>query len=694
MIKRILIIGLLWLSAGIAVAAPNWIYQVGIMPTRNSAMDLGTTTLAWRDFFIDRICLTADSCRTTWPTGGASSFNYNAFTNGVGFSATSTGMIFNSASSTFTDRLNVSGILNASSTILGRGLTLLQNDTIKLGAQTLLFDGTNFVFNDSVQATYFEISDHNSETITGSWGLNINGDSTHPVQVDTTALLVGISASGGTYNTGDLLVNRYVGIGTTTPSTLLSVHGSALISGTTTANGLIATSSVQLKWLPSCNGSSVLDTDSQGNIICGADATGSGITNYNAFTNPSATTFATTTSMSLANSGMIGFMGNATVDTSNYSLLGNTTLTLLNARSGASIGFRIANTDVGNISTNGGFGWGPTYYNIDAGSGKMIIENGLGVGTSSPGTLLSVGADGTGINFVDNGTSTFQRGLRVRSVGGIETASGLTISGGSLVIGSDGFTLNSTRYKILDGEGMAVSASGQLDIQTGSCITASANDISVDTNCVDATTLDSINGASLLRSDASDNYTSGTLTFDSGTVLAIASGATLNGAGVFDFGGATSVEIVNGSSPTVDAIGEIAIDTTSNKLLVGTSTNATYPMVLRGNSPIGARIASTSAPFYTGFSTGKVIGLPPDVDGFTAVSITCSVWGGTSIVVSLADGSGNNSNTGTCGTATSTFNLGSNSVFTALEGAELRTSTVTGAPDFLYFVINRAITRD
>ena len=211
MIKRILIIGLLWLSAGIAVAAPNWIYQVGIMPTRNSAMDLGTTTLAWRDFFIDRICLTADSCRTTWPTGGASSFNYNAFTN------------------------------------------------------------------------------------------------------------------------------------------------------------------------------------------------------------PSATTFATTTSMSLANGTFIGFAGNTTVDTSNYSLFGNTTLTLLNARSGASIGFRIANTDVGNISTNGGFGWGPTYYNIDAGSGKMIIENGLGVGSSTPGTLLSVGGDGTGINLVDNGTSTFSNGIVLAS---------------------------------------------------------------------------------------------------------------------------------------------------------------------------------------------------------------------------------------------------------------------------------------
>ena len=474
MIKRILIIGLLWLSAGIAVAAPNWIYQVGIMPTRNSAMDLGTTTLAWRDFFIDRICLTADSCRTTWPTGGASSFNYNAFTN------------------------------------------------------------------------------------------------------------------------------------------------------------------------------------------------------------PSATTHATTTNMSLANSGMIGFMGNATVDTSNYSLLGNTTLTLLNARAGASIGFRIANTDVGNISTNGGFGWGPTYYNIDAGSGKMIIENGLGVGSSTPGTLLSVGGDGTGINFVDNATSTFSKGIKIIT-GGLASNAGLTITGGNINFASGSFNA-------LDGAGLTTTA-GALAVGAGTCITVNANDVAVTSNCTDAATVDSIEGASLLRSDASDNYTSGTLTFDSGTILDINGG--------FDGGDATSFEIMNGSNPTVDAIGEIALDTTSGQLLFATSTNASYPGVLRSVRPImSARVGSTSAPFFSGFVTGKVIGLPPQKDGFTAVSITCSVWGGTSIVVSIADGSGNNSNTGTCSTATSTFNVNSNGLFTALEGVELRTSTVTGAPDFLYFVVNGSITRD
>jgi hypothetical protein len=37
--------------------------------------------------------------------------------------------------------------------------------------------------------------------------------------------------------------------------------------------------------------------------------------------------------------------------------------------------------------------------------------------------------------------------------------------------------------------------------------------------------------------------------------------------GVHDFGGATSIEIVNGANPTVDALGEIAVDSTANQLL-------------------------------------------------------------------------------------------------------------------------------
>lgn len=51
------------------------------------------------------------------------------------------------------------------------------------------------------------------------------------------------------------------------------------------------------------------------------------------------------------------------------------------------------------------------------------------------------------------------------------------------------------------------------------------------------------------------------------------------GTGAFDFGGATSFEVVNGASPTVDATGELAIDTTADDLIyfgASTKRNISY----------------------------------------------------------------------------------------------------------------------
>ena len=409
--------------------------------------------------------------------GGDTELTYNKTSNIL----TVSGGLISQASSTFTSQLNVGGILNASSTILGQTMNLYGTGTSTfLGGLSLAglrvsngghylatADNDVFLLEENSGGEYYRVKvsnlgdidfisddgtyhlripDVNAAQATGNiYTAGVCGMSTAGVIEDDTC--VDFDAAPGAFqfyadgvnlldfNSTDVVVNEssadvdfrvesndlthaffvdagtnLIGIATTAPSSLLSVHGNALISGTTTVAGLIATSSVQLKHILNCNGTSVLDTDAQGNIVCGVDASG-GSANYNAFTNPSATTFATTTNMSLANSGMIGFMGNATVDTSNYSLLGNTTLTLLNARSGASIGFRIANTDVANFTTTGGYAFGATYYNIDPGQNNLTVEGKLGAASSSPGTTLSVGGDGTGINFVDNGTSTFSNGI-------------------------------------------------------------------------------------------------------------------------------------------------------------------------------------------------------------------------------------------------------------------------------------------
>ena len=167
-------------------------------------------------------------------------------------------------------------------------------------------------------------------------------------------------------------------------------------------------------------------------------------------------------SLALNTSGFLGFVGNTLVDTSNYSLFGNTTLTLLNARSGGSIGFRIANADVANFTTTGGFGFGSTFYNLDPGQNNMIIEGNLGVGTSSPGSVLSIG--NTGWNFFDNGTTTsYAKGIDLLgggcfSIGG--TCLSLSTLTGILGIANGGTNANRLSSALLWFDGASVSATG------------------------------------------------------------------------------------------------------------------------------------------------------------------------------------------------------------------------------------------
>lgn len=82
---------------------------------------------------------------------------------------------------------------------------------------------------------------------------------------------------------------------------------------------------------------------------------------------------------------------------------------------------------------------------------------------------------------------------------------------------------------------------------------------------IGAGTLDGLDSTQFLRSDASDNYTSGTLTFDAGTIL-LSNGAV-------DFSGATSFLLYQGSSFPASCIeGEIFYNTSSNTTNICTAT--------------------------------------------------------------------------------------------------------------------------
>ena len=60
------------LYAGTLFAAPSFIYQRTVLPEVDSTYELSTSTQAWLRANVDEICLTGDTCRTTWPTGGGS----------------------------------------------------------------------------------------------------------------------------------------------------------------------------------------------------------------------------------------------------------------------------------------------------------------------------------------------------------------------------------------------------------------------------------------------------------------------------------------------------------------------------------------------------------------------------------------------------------------------------------------------
>lgn len=74
---------------------------------------------------------------------------------------------------------------------------------------------------DKIYAGSLTLRDDSSETITGSWGMKLGGNGTHPVQINA-PLLVGITASGSTYTVGSAYFgdNNAIFMGTGTDASI------------------------------------------------------------------------------------------------------------------------------------------------------------------------------------------------------------------------------------------------------------------------------------------------------------------------------------------------------------------------------------------------------------------------------------------------------------------------------------------
>ncbi len=187
------------------------------------------------------------------------------------------------------------------------------------------------------------------------------------------------------------------------------------------------------------------------------------------------------------------------------------------------------------------------------------------------------------------------------------------------------------------------------------------------------------------------NYTvthsAGLLTF-SGGVTATAGTVTLaTVAGAVDLGGATSLEIPNAASPTIDAIGEIALDTTQNQLLLGTSTNSSFPAVIPTRQYPAFSYATSTA--WTGTTT---LQLGPAIVGETWVSAMCYTNAG-SLFVKFSDQTNKMNDikvTSTSGLATST---NSNNTFTAGEKRQVEVGTPASSPTSIACTVSKYETR-
>jgi hypothetical protein len=224
-----------------------------------------------------------------------------------------------------------------------------------------------------------------------------------------------------------ILAGGNVGIGTTSPSQLLSVHGNALFSGNITSiANITATGTVTI-------GTSA--TTSARLFVTDGVATGTpgipGVTQNLAW---------------FASSSSIPVIG---VENTAYGVK-----TFLASLTGGTIGPR------GSLAVLGG----PLSFSVGGSEPMLITTDGkVGIGTSSPGTVLALSSGGDFSNFAVTSTSTLSKGLNI--LGGCIAINGTCVGAGG---GGSGTVNNGTQGHVAfyDATDTAVSGTSTIFIST------------------------------------------------------------------------------------------------------------------------------------------------------------------------------------------------------------------------------------
>src|SRR3990167_2867400 len=534
----IIILGFFGLFA-ISYAAPSFRIERSIIPEQSARFFLGTTTpstTAWLGVITDELCLTGDVCRTTWPTGGSGTYSFTpTIIGGTEHSASTTrpfyfGQGLLAASSTL-GYLNV-GYINATSSTASTfagGVTITCTDCVTDANVADLAVGGDVTGTLSAIAVTDDSHAHTGATISG---LDISGDT-----------------------------NLTAGIGITLTDDDLSIDTSQNIAtlSNLTSNGFVKTG----------GGVGTLSVDTSTYLTT---------VDISANTNLAATFPIVLTGDTLSFGWAYPFIGNAT----------SSVLTL----SSAPIFSSLTGVLKGNGASALTVAADGTYFSlIDAltctGTDKFsaVTADGTftcstdvtgGAGGSNPFSSLTVGgtvyqATTSPLYFSGGfltGTSTIGTLTATSTITGLN---GLTISGGSVNF-PDGSIANADLANSTITFGNGTCATG-----SGSTALGGTGTVSVTSNCTDAATVDSIEGASLLRSDASDNYTSGTLTFDSGTTLTLAAGSTFGSSitGTSTWAGALGTAGLSSSNGLTISGGALRLNSESFTDLTGTGLDNT-----------------------------------------------------------------------------------------------------------------------
>lgn len=354
------------------------------------------------------------------------------------------------------------------------------------------------------------------------------------------------------------------------------------------------------------------------------------------------------------------------------------------------------------------------------GSNWTVISGGLKTSTSTDfaqaayfvGTSTSIAstfpyASSTGITTTRLfGTNMLMIGSS--TIGNGTGAGGLTIDGNATTTGGHYFgstlTLDAETLDSLTDDATLANNSGDLqvvDVTCTDCLNATEIEdiyllIAGDTSSGDYTwtglhsfTYASSTGLTSTRGYFTDatsttSFFSGLGTFTNSIVNTLLTAAAAVFTGLVDIG-AGVLEIPNGTGPTVDSVGELAIDTTSNQLILYGSEKK---VIGNGNFYPAFTILATSTAF-TGTTTWAI---GPSFIAETWNAIQCFTDTGTT-TTQIGDGT-NFTNNIYASTTVGTVTLSSNNTFVAAEKRYVLIGSPAGSPTKLSCTVSKSITAD